>query len=105
MDALQKITENLSKCDAVNRLDQGDHLEAGAIAVGLSDMYGSFQKIFGDFVPRIIAAGNDNEVLDDLIFDVADELRHIQYHIAASRLFRDFCLDIVDEADPSDSTR
>ena len=84
MDKVEKflrITENLKKSRKINSFNHGEFIEAGTIAHGLLDMEDSFVIIMTKFLPILSSDNIPEDKIDDTLFDIGEELRHILYHI------------------------
>ena len=59
--------------------------KAGALAHALLDVSGSIEKVYCSLVPRLLSVlsdqGVDPERLEEVLWDIRDEFRHIDYHI------------------------
>ena len=56
-------------------------------ADGLLDIEKSATVLFSDLVPRLRALPPESPEFEDVLYDIAEEYRHIYYHITNSRLF------------------
>jgi hypothetical protein len=52
----------------------------------LLDIEESIDKIFNVHIKSIIEHGNDSEIIQDKIWDIREEFRHIYYHINDGKL-------------------
>ncbi len=62
---------------------------ASEAAVSLLDIGESWGRISGDLMPRLLATDPRGEEFDDALGEIAEEWRHICYHILHTRLFED----------------
>ncbi|MBX7066764.1 MAG: hypothetical protein K1X28_05995 [Parachlamydiales bacterium] len=60
--------------------------EAETLMHALSDISESIEKIYTKIIPAILLNDRDKEKLQDLLWDVREEFRHIEYHINDANL-------------------
>ena len=85
---LKALAERLSKCPALEKLDQGDHQEPWALAHAFSDLEESFRKIVDDQLKKLTASALDAAETRDLLLEIGEEFRHIVYHINDPKFYR-----------------
>jgi hypothetical protein len=56
-------------------------------AHGLADIQHSCDALFNQLVPKLNAVSPESPDFDDVLNDIAEEYRHIYYHIVNTRLF------------------
>lgn len=61
-------------------------LQAEAIIHALIDNEESFQTVYKEMVPKILQTNLTNDEFMDLLWDIRDEFRHIDYHIQDGNL-------------------
>jgi hypothetical protein len=84
------LTERLKRSPRVRRLagDSGDVEELATEAANtLIDIQRSTGVMYADVLPRLLATPPGTPEFDDLLDDIAEELRHIHYHIMNTKLF------------------
>jgi len=84
-EAMERLATLLNSLEVVTNSNTADHDEAWAIAHGLTDIRESFEKIYGEFLPKL-QAGPPAEDLTNVLFDIREEFRHILYHINDMKL-------------------
>ena len=53
----------------------------------LIEIKDSFEKIYNSIIPNMLKiSGNNTELLQDLLWDLREEFRHIDYHIQDSKI-------------------
>ncbi len=68
-------------------LDGFSEEEAGTLAHALLDVYESVQKVYGSLVPQLLDEHEaSRESVRELLWDVREEFRHIDYHIHDAEL-------------------
>jgi hypothetical protein len=82
-----KITHNIKKSQKVNGFNTDEINEAGTIAHGLLDIEESLNAITHKFLPLLSSENISEEQVDDVLFDIGEELRHILYHIKDMRYY------------------
>lgn len=82
-----KITENIKLSQKVNGFDDHEINEAGTIAHGLLDIEQSLSVIKHELLPALLSEDISEEKVDDVLFDIGEELRHILYHINDMRYY------------------
>lgn len=78
---LLKITNNLELSKEVNSYNHGEHFEAGVIAHGLIDIEESSIVIIDKLLPLLYKKDNTEESINNTLFKIGEELKHILYHI------------------------
>jgi hypothetical protein len=86
------LSERLQGAPRVLRLAQPGNPDAirdvaTEAAHGLVDIQRSCEVLFERLVPRLSSLSPDSQDFEDLLDDIAEEYRHIHYHIANTRLF------------------
>ena len=58
-----------------------------ALGLALLDIALSFHRVYDELLPQIMDSGTrSDEELDDLLFEMRSDFRHIEYHIKDARL-------------------
>ena len=86
--AWQLLERRLADCAAVKKLSSENWDEASTLVHSLADLEESFEKYASELLPRLLAAGSDQDAIQDVLGDIADELRHVLYHIQDPKFFR-----------------
>ena len=61
--------------------------EIEALVYSLIEIKDSFEKIYNSIIPNMLKiSGNNTELLQDLLWDLREEFRHIDYHIQDSKI-------------------
>ena len=89
---LKSLADLLSRAPRVVRLAQrADGGGAGEVAseaaTGLLDIRKSTEVLFKELLPRLMSLPPEGLAFEDVLDDIAEEYRHINYHIANTRLF------------------
>ena len=80
------LAEKLNKFDSIKKFDSEGEPEAYRLVHSLSDLEASFQRISDDFIPSLLVSDNEDDCYEALL-DIADELRHVLYHIQDPNFF------------------
>jgi hypothetical protein len=72
---ISKIKQNLTKIKNINE-EKNE-----AIVHALVDIQESFEKIYLNIIPQLSAGEISEDLAQDLLWDIREELRHIDYHI------------------------
>ena len=89
---LKALADLLSRAPRVVRLGKG--ADAGSVgevaseaAAALLDIRKSAEVLFKDLLPRLMSLPPEGAAFEDALDDIAEEYRHINYHITNTRLF------------------
>ena len=65
-----------------------NHDAADAVALALNDVAESMDKVYGQFLPRLLESLSENNRDDaqDALWDIREEFRHIDYHVHDAKL-------------------
>lgn len=88
VSAWNSLAAKLSQVPEVCRYDDKGEKEAETVVHALADLEQSFRRILDDQLPRLIEAPPTPSVLHDLLLEIGEELRHIQYHIRDPKFFQ-----------------
>ena len=61
---------------------------ASETATCIVDIESSCEVLRNELLPKLISLAPESPEFDDVLDDVAEEYRHISYHIATARLFK-----------------
>ena len=78
----------LARSDKVNDLDTTDRKECGTLAHCFNDLEESFLVVLDVLLPKLIRAEIQPEEIEDVLFDIGQEFKHILYHIKDPKYFR-----------------
>jgi hypothetical protein len=89
---LKSLADLLARAPRVVKLgqaaDAGSPVEvASEAAAGLFDIRSSTEVLFGELLPKLVSLSPESSDFEDVLDDIAEEYRHINYHIANTRLF------------------
>lgn len=88
---LKSLADRLSRAPRVVRLGRTAGVSPGEVgseaAVGLLDVRKSAEVLFNELLPRLMSLPPEGADFEDVLDDIAEEYRHINYHIANTRLF------------------
>ena len=92
VDELMALSALLGRAGRTARLAEGAGEEgvlnvATEAATGLLDIRISSAALFDDLLPRLKELDPTSDEFDDVLDQIAEEYRHIYYHISNSRLF------------------
>jgi hypothetical protein len=82
---IKELTTRLAAIDLVARLDPE---EPETLAIALADIEESMRKFLETQLPRLTDSTVRGEALEDLLFDIREEFRHIAYHFHDPHFFR-----------------
>jgi hypothetical protein len=61
--------------------------DADKTVYALSDITESIEKVYGELIPKLLAKENPSqEQIQELLWDIREEFRHIDYHIRDGEL-------------------
>jgi hypothetical protein len=89
---LLTLTELLSRAPRVGNIGRTEGGEmaaeiAGEAADGLLDIRRSADVLFRELLPRLLSLPPEGRDFENALDDIAEEYRHIHYHISNTRLF------------------
>jgi hypothetical protein len=84
-----KTSQLLRATQAVAQYDDTEHDEAEAVAHAVWDLDESFRKLTGEIFPKLEKSPLSKAQIQDILWEIRDELRHITYHINDCRSFKD----------------
>ncbi len=92
MTLLRSLASQLERSPRVRRLAAGaDRTSVEEIAAeaadSLVDIRRSAEVLSSELLPRLLSQQPESAEFDDTLDDVAEELRHIYYHIGNTKLF------------------
>jgi hypothetical protein len=75
------IVATLERLPAVRAKDTNEDHQASTMAHGFLDIEESLKKLSDEYLPTLEKGDATDEQLDELLFDIGEELRHVLYHI------------------------
>jgi hypothetical protein len=84
---IERLAVLLAKCPRVLQFDSKESPEAWALAHALGDIAESCDKISRNLLPALIGA-KDEQTTEESLHEIGEELRHVLYHLEASRFYR-----------------
>lgn len=88
------LGERLSKLEKVSGHDEGDHKEGYALALSFHDWEESFRELLDVHFPKLMSKDLKTEEIENILFDIGEEFRHILYHIRDPKTYR-YLLDTL----------
>lgn len=87
--ALVSLLRRAPRVDKLARTAEGLSTEdiATEAAAGLIDIQRSADLVYTKLLPQLRSLQPESPEFEDLLDDIAEEYRHINYHIANTRLF------------------
>jgi hypothetical protein len=82
------LAERLGECPGVTRYNTPDEKESETLAHSLVDMGESFARLLNNQFPKLKRGDLRPEELEDVLFEIGEELRHVLYHIRDPKFFR-----------------
>lgn len=86
--AWRLLERRLSDSSAVKKFSTADWDEVTTLVHSLADLEESFDRYINDLLPRLFAQNADVSSMEDALFDITEELRHVLYHIQDPKFFR-----------------
>jgi hypothetical protein len=88
MDQVKALAGVLSRCPQVTRYDSGTEREAWTLALALSDIEESVERIYVEQVPKLLETEITPAEIYETLLSLGEELRHILYHIRDPQFYR-----------------
>jgi hypothetical protein len=85
---IKTIINNLKKSKKVNSFNDGDEFEYSTLAHSFLDMEDSCKLLLNKYFPKFLKDNIDEEEIDETLFDIGEELRHILYHINDPKFYK-----------------
>lgn len=101
-DGIDDLTDQLDRLADVTQFDEGTQKEAAIVAEGLTHISESIAG-FQDLFARLRAPGLSDDERLDLLWDLGEELRHIDEHIHDMAYFDSQINDEEGEGEKLDS--
>ena len=82
------LADRLARSDKVNNLDTSERKECGTLAHCFNDLEESFLVFLDVHLPKLMREDMQPDEIEDVLFDIGQELNHILYHIRDPKYFR-----------------
>lgn len=83
-----KLGERLAQVPEVNRHDDEKFKEGWTLAHTFVDLDESFKKFSGEYLPKLEQENLSDKEIYDLLLDIGELFRHIQYHLKDPKFYR-----------------
>ena len=84
IESAHLLSKNLARLSSVNKY--GDE-EVWGLANGFIDLQKSFTLILEDLFPKLLDSELSPEDLENVLFDIGEEFRHVAYHLGRSDFY------------------
>lgn len=81
------MADKLKKSKKVNSLDRPDEPESETLAHAFLDINESCKTLTNELFPKLEFANLSEDEVNELLFDIGEELRHIIYHIKDPKFY------------------
>lgn len=85
VEAMRALEKRLERCPALARYGKD---EAMSLAYNFAELEQSMQTFLREELPKLLDPSVEGERIDDLLFEIREEFRHILYHIHDPEFFR-----------------
>jgi hypothetical protein len=82
---IKNLVDKLDKCPLIIKLNSQDEKEAVRLANAIFDIKESI-SIMNNKLEKLNDT-YDSDMLEDILFDIREELRHVLYHVKDSHFF------------------
>jgi len=86
--AWRVLERRLADSSAVKKFSTSDRDEVSTLVHSLADLEESFDRYVNELLPRLLAPNVDASSVEDVLFEITEELRHVLYHIQDPKFFR-----------------
>ena len=86
---MAKISENLARSKKVVAYTTDFHDEPDSIANAILDLEATFGVLTKEVFPKLLEPTADVTSLEEVLWEIRDNLRHIVYHIRDCKSFKD----------------
>ena len=83
---IKNLAEMLARLDSISCYDKPGHSEAWAMAISFEHLADSFAVFTNKLLPQLHKA-SDSEEINGILLEIADEFRHILFHIHAMKFY------------------
>jgi hypothetical protein len=80
-EKLKILAQNLRKSEKVNSFDSVEERESETLAHSFLDIEESCRTLLNNLFPKLETTTLSQDEINELLFDIGEELRHILYHI------------------------
>src|SRR3954463_3969563 len=80
-ERINKLANILNDFDCVSKHDKPDEREGATLAHAFTDLEDSFRKFVFELLPKLTAGKLSEEDARDLLWNIGEEFRHIDYHL------------------------
>lgn len=87
-EKLKNITKILSLSQKVNAFNKNGEKECEVLAHSLLDIEESSKEIIENLIPKLTSNDLSEIEVEDILYDIGEELRHIVYHIDAPYFYK-----------------
>ncbi len=87
LEKLNILKSTLSNCAIVTKHSTEAEDQADTLAHALIDMEESMNAITTALLPKLYKERVDKEMVEDIVMEIGEELRHILYHIRDTKVF------------------
>jgi hypothetical protein len=84
---MERLAERLSEITQVDRYSDKDHDESWTLVHAFGDLEESFRELTDNKFPKLFREDLSDEEVYELLLEIGEELRHIQYHINDPRFY------------------
>ena len=84
---INELAHSLPSYKCVAKFDKPGEPEGGVLAHAFSDQENSFRKFLFELLARLLTDKLSESEANDVLLDIGEELRHIQYHIRDPRFY------------------
>ena len=87
IDRLNTLQKNLTESIKVNSYDSESEKQSQTLAHTLTDVQESCNAISNELIPKLLNKACSGELVDDVLLEIGDEFRHIEYHMKDAKYF------------------
>ncbi|WP_138484934.1 hypothetical protein [Dyadobacter bucti] len=84
---LRALMANLERSSILNKLSTKEDNQIDTLANALIDIEESLKKVINEHIPHFYQNELSEEEVEDIIFDIGEELRHLLYHINDTKVY------------------
>lgn len=87
-EKLSLIAAKLDKLKIIKSFDSIDEPESHVLAYSFLEIEESCKRLCRDFFPKLCSDTLSEEDINNLLFDIGEEFRHIMYHIGDTKFYK-----------------
>lgn len=87
-EQINALARTLVRYQCVAKFDRAGEPEGGSLAHAFSDLEQSFRVFLDELLPRLIQGKLSEQEAQELLLQIGEEFRHIQYHLKDSKFYR-----------------